>query len=90
METMPTQAQYVVDAAGKRTYAIVPIKFFDQLINKESVFTDIGEAAQWLEEKLPEDVNFKQDSIAQMNSHRTDAPEDLSERLDDYLYGKRI
>ncbi|HLF19450.1 MAG TPA: hypothetical protein VI704_01545 [Bacteroidota bacterium] len=93
MTTIPFQAQYVIDAAGKRTHVIVPIECLDSLINqqqpfKESVFVDIEEAEQWLKEELSEDVNFEQDSLSHIQSHKTNAQADLSERLDDYLYGK--
>ena len=94
MTTLSFEAQYVTDAAGRQTHVIVPIEFWESLLHQrqqsqESVFVNIEEAEQWLQEELPEDVDFKQDSISQMKLHKTHAPEDLSERLDDYLYGKR-
>jgi Asp-tRNA(Asn)/Glu-tRNA(Gln) amidotransferase A subunit family amidase len=68
METIPFQAQYVVDAAGKRTHVIVPTEFFEKQLSKESVFVDVEEAAQWLKEELAEDVNFR---IPFLKSNRT-------------------
>ena len=34
METIPFQAQYVVDAAGKRTHVIVPTEFFEKQLSR--------------------------------------------------------
>jgi len=87
------QISYVVDESGMRTHVIVPVELFEQIIQEqkssEDVFVDIEEAEHWLSIGLPEELDLTRDTVYNIKGRESNAPEDLSERLDDYLYGKR-
>jgi len=90
MATIPSNIKYVVDESGKRTHVIMPIKLFEEFSkqNYEDVFVDIEEAESWLSTGLPETLDLTEDTIYNIKGCKSNAPEDLSENLDDYLYGK--
>ena len=94
MTAIPSHLSYVVDESGIHTHVIIPVELFEQLIQEkptsEDVFVDIEEAERWLSMGLPETLNLTGDMIYNIKRCKSNAPADLSERLDDYLYGKRI
>jgi hypothetical protein len=90
MTAISSHITYVVDESGKRTHVIIPVELFEQLIQKwfssEDVFVEIDEAERWLSTGLPETLDFTKDAIYNIKGCKSNAPADLSERLDDYLY----
>ena len=86
---------YVVDKSGRRTHVIIPVELFEQLMQQQKqpssddVFVDIDEAERWLSTGLPETLDITGDTIYNIKGCKSNAPADLSERLDDYLYGER-
>lgn len=94
MTVIPSHLSYVVDESGTRTHVIIPVELFEQLIQEEPsseyVFVDIEEAERWLSTGLSEELDLTEDAIYNIKGRESNAPADLSEHLDDYLYGERI
>jgi len=93
MATITSNLSYVVDESGTRTHVIIPVELFEQLTQEqpssEDVLVDIDEAERWLSTGLPETLDLTEDTIYNVKGCKSNAPADLSERLDDYLYGTR-
>ncbi|MBC8228681.1 hypothetical protein H8E77_03920 [bacterium] len=93
MTAIPSQLSYVIDRSGIRTHVIIPVELFEQLIQEEpsseDVFVDIEEAEHWLSTGLPETLEFTGDTIYNIKGCKSNAPADLSECLDDYLYERK-
>ncbi len=94
MAEITSNLSYVVDESGTHTHVIIPVELFEQLTREqpssEDVFVDINEAEHWLSTGLPETLDLTEDTIYNVKGCKSNAPTDLSERLDDYLYGERI
>ena len=93
MTAIPSNISYVVDESGTRTHVIISVELFEQLMQEQSssedVFVEIDEAERWLSTGLPKTLDLTEDAIYNIKGCKSNAPADLSERLDDYLYGER-